>query len=71
MAKAAAPAPAAVKTSDGVEDWLRPCFAFLLLAFVIKEGHVILTKAYTIRLHAIETYGYIIHEFDPYFSECS
>ncbi|EED93659.1 oliosaccharyl transferase, partial [Thalassiosira pseudonana CCMP1335] len=27
-----------------------------------------LTTAYTIRLHAIETYGHIIHEFDPYFN---
>eukprot|EP00667_Euglena_gracilis_P002726 EG_transcript_2733 len=25
-------------------------------------------KAYTIRLHAVRTYGYVIHEFDPWFN---
>lgn len=29
---------------------------------------VILYVAYTIRLHAIETYGRVIHEFDPWFN---
>ena len=30
-----------------------------------------LTEAYTIRLHAINEYGRIIHEFDPYVSSTS
>merc|ERR1719491_2220042 len=25
-------------------------------------------KAYRIRLHAVNTYGYVIHEFDPWFN---
>jgi len=29
---------------------------------------VAVKKAYTIRLHAIHTYGYVIHEFDPWFN---
>jgi len=48
--------------------WLRPILAVTLLAVTAQQGIVILTKAYTIRLHAIENYGYIIHEFDPYFN---
>ena len=28
---------------------------------------VAIGKAYDIRLHAIKTYGYVIHEFDPWF----
>ena len=33
---------------------------YFLLAF--------LQRAYTIRLHAIEEYGLVIHEFDPWFN---
>ena len=29
---------------------------------------VAIGKAYDIRLHAIKTYGYVIHEFDPWFN---
>eukprot|EP00549_Striatella_unipunctata_P000549 CAMPEP_0118674620 /NCGR_PEP_ID=MMETSP0800-20121206/990_1 /TAXON_ID=210618 ORGANISM="Striatella unipunctata, Strain CCMP2910" /NCGR_SAMPLE_ID=MMETSP0800 /ASSEMBLY_ACC=CAM_ASM_000638 /LENGTH=988 /DNA_ID=CAMNT_0006569837 /DNA_START=48 /DNA_END=3014 /DNA_ORIENTATION=- len=31
-------------------------------------GYIVVNEAYKIRLHAIEEYGIIIHEFDPYFN---
>jgi len=65
---AASAAPPNNALGGVVASLLRPVLALVVLSFVVKEGIVILTKAYTIRLHAIETYGYIIHEFDPYFN---
>ncbi len=47
---------------------LRGLFALILLLATIRQAHVFLTRAYTIRLEAIKEYGLIIHEFDPYFN---
>jgi len=47
---------------------LRGLFALVLLLLAIRQAHVFLTRAYTIRLEAIKDYGLIIHEFDPYFN---
>jgi hypothetical protein len=73
--KAAAPAPAAAGGAGGgftlisarrVESakgrawgWVPVQVALLVLAVGI---------AYTIRLYAIEEYGLVIHEFDPWFN---
>lgn len=35
------------------------------IAYVVLQ---ILNSAYRIRMHAIEEYGPVIHEFDPYFN---
>jgi len=37
---------------------LRHVLALLLLGVTVHQCQTILTRAYTIRLHAIETYGY-------------
>jgi asparagine N-glycosylation enzyme membrane subunit Stt3 len=47
---------------------IRLILTLALLYISLTETSSLLTTAYTIRLHAIETYGYIIHEFDPYFN---
>lgn len=63
--KAPAKAVAASTSSTNIQDslmfwgWLG---AYAYFAFVI------LRAAYSIRLGAIETYGRVIHEFDPYFN---
>ena len=44
--------------SDYIGSLLRPILAVTLLAFVVVQGRTILTKAYTIRLNAIEQYGH-------------
>jgi dolichyl-diphosphooligosaccharide--protein glycosyltransferase len=47
---------------------LRPLAATVLIAVTLYYTNELLTRAYTIRLNAIQTFGYIIHEFDPYFN---
>lgn len=50
-------------------EWLlRGSLAILVLAFCVGQCYQFVTRAYTIRLHAINEYGYIIHEFDPWFN---
>eukprot|EP00924_Labyrinthula_sp_SR-Ha-C_P014658 snap_masked-scaffold_74-processed-gene-0.40-mRNA-1 protein AED:0.02 eAED:0.02 QI:0/0/0/1/1/1/2/0/819 len=44
---------------------LHPSIPFFLLSFSIPLA-IILT--YSIRTHALDTYGYVIHEFDPWFN---
>jgi dolichyl-diphosphooligosaccharide---protein glycosyltransferase len=52
---------AAAETSKGLLHmvWLG------VIAYVVV---VILNSAYRIRMHAIEEFGPVIHEFDPYFN---
>lgn len=45
-------------TGGVVSTWLRPVLAIILLGITIQQCQKILTTAYTIRLHAIENYGY-------------
>ena len=45
-------------TGGVVSTWLRPVLAIILLGITIQQCQTILTTAYTIRLHAIENYGY-------------
>jgi dolichyl-diphosphooligosaccharide--protein glycosyltransferase len=40
----------------------------LIFAAVLQVLYRALVEAYTIRLHAINEYGRVIHEFDPYFN---
>ncbi|KAL7538039.1 hypothetical protein ACHAXR_013098 [Thalassiosira sp. AJA248-18] len=66
MAETASPAAA---NAGGFDlSLLRTSLIVILLAVFIVQCQTILATAYTIRLHAIENYGYIIHEFDPYFN---
>jgi len=51
-----------------IEAVFRPTLIVVLLSVFLVASQSILTTAYTIRLHAIENFGYIIHEFDPYFN---
>ncbi|KAL3803690.1 hypothetical protein HJC23_003744 [Cyclotella cryptica] len=46
----------------------RIALTLLLLYFAASYGYSLLCTAYDIRMHAIRTYGYIIHEFDPWFN---
>ena len=47
---------------------LRPLAATLLICATLYYTNELLTLAYTVRLKAIHDFGYIIHEFDPYFN---
>jgi hypothetical protein len=42
----------------GVGSLLRPALALLLFVVTLYQCRTILIRAYTIRLHSIETYGY-------------
>lgn len=53
---------------DRAASVLRPFTAVILIAVTLYWTHDILSTAYTIRLKAILDFGYIIHEFDPYFN---
>ena len=57
----------------GVGSLLRPALALLLFVVTLYQCRTILIRAYTIRLHSIETYGYselIILCFALYFCFC-
>lgn len=47
---------------------LRPIAAAILITGALSYATELLTLAYTARLKAIHEFGYIIHEFDPYFN---
>ncbi|KAL7480004.1 hypothetical protein ACHAW6_005716 [Cyclotella cf. meneghiniana] len=47
---------------------IRIALTLSLLYFAGTYGYSLLSTAYDIRMHAIRTYGYIIHEFDPWFN---
>mmetsp|Transcript_42480 Transcript_42480/g.83368 ORF Transcript_42480/g.83368 Transcript_42480/m.83368 type:complete len:657 (+) Transcript_42480:38-2008(+) len=46
---------------DTLVDWALFCVRCYVMYFICKE-------AYTIRLHAVKTFGVEIHEFDPWFN---
>lgn len=51
-----------------LQSTLRHLFAMIYACVLIRAWLLIVLEAYTIRLHAINEYGRIIHEFDPYFN---
>ncbi|KAL9187780.1 hypothetical protein ACHAXT_006158 [Thalassiosira profunda] len=65
---AAAAAPSAGKSSSLVDTVVRPLLCLLLAWLTFTQCRTLLAEAYNIRLHAINNFGYIIHEFDPYFN---
>ena len=78
-AKAAADEPMPRgKPSNSVDDLLEPMpptqprakrlLTIVTVAAWLYAMSVAIGKAYDIRLHAIKTYGYVIHEFDPWFN---
>ena len=38
------------------------------MAFFVVCMYIMAQQAYHIRMYAIHTYGYVIHEFDPWFN---
>ena len=50
------------------EDTSKSLFQMAWMGAVAYVVIVILNSAYRIRMHAIEEYGPVIHEFDPYFN---
>ena len=66
------------KPSNSVDDLLEPMpptqprakrlLTIVTVAAWLYAMSVAIGKAYDIRLHAIKTYGYVIHEFDPWFN---
>ena len=66
------------KPSNSVDDVLEPMpptqprakrlLTIVTVAAWLYAMSVAIGKAYDIRLHAIKTYGYVIHEFDPWFN---
>lgn len=42
----------------GIASTVRPILALIIFSYVFHESKTILTRAYNIRLHAIENYGY-------------
>ena len=47
---------------------LEKCKPAAGLAFFALSMYVMAQQAYHIRMYAIHTYGYVIHEFDPWFN---
>ena len=46
------------------------CFAKKVVVVIVTVAALIAIgwSAFDIRMHAIRTYGYVIHEFDPWFN---
>jgi hypothetical protein len=61
LSTAAAPSASTSSVSDEFNDWI-------WLGIVIYAVFVVCRAAYQIRLFAINEYGPVIHEFDPYFN---
>ena len=55
----------AVEASQPPQEFLWTAVWWGVLSYV---AYVVLQAAYTIRLGAINEYGRVIHEFDPYFN---
>ena len=64
-ASAAATSAAISDTSDPSDNESTSTGRYILRTVVVL---VALMSAYNIRLHALETYGNVIHEFDPWFN---
>jgi dolichyl-diphosphooligosaccharide--protein glycosyltransferase len=53
-------------TDDSLSPWPLSTFVWASVAFFVVYLGV--SSAYKIRLFAIQEYGPVIHEFDPYFN---
>ena len=53
---------------SAAEDTSQSLIDMVWMGAIFYAVAVILSAAYKIRLHAIEEYGAVIHEFDPYFN---
>jgi len=59
----------ALKSRDaGIVGYVVILVASLYVILLSQGFWQVIQKAYQIRMHAIETYGRVIHEFDPYFN---
>ena len=58
-------AAAASATTTTPTDWL---YHVIWSTILLYMTYVAIQQAYTIRLRAIQDYGPVIHEFDPYFN---
>lgn len=56
---------AATKSSPSASDYL---FSLVWIGAALYGAAFFLQNAYNIRLQAIDEYGPVIHEFDPYFN---
>ena len=56
---------AASATTTPTTDWL---YHVIWSTILLYMTYVAIQQAYTIRLRAIQDYGPVIHEFDPYFN---
>ena len=55
-------------TTSVAEDTSKSLFQMVWMGAIAYAVVVILNSAYRIRMHAIEEFGAVIHEFDPYFN---
>jgi hypothetical protein len=60
-----AAASATTTTTTTTTDWL---YHVIWSTILLYMTYVAIQQAYTIRLRAIQDYGPVIHEFDPYFN---
>jgi dolichyl-diphosphooligosaccharide---protein glycosyltransferase len=53
---------------SAAEDVSRGLMEMVWLGALVYVVSVVLKSAYNIRMHAINEFGPVIHEFDPYFN---
>lgn len=58
----------APKTGDAYSSLVKPVVSALYIVGFLNLLYKACVEAYNIRLYAINEYGRVIHEFDPYFN---
>jgi hypothetical protein len=58
----------APKTGDAYSSPVKPVVSALYIVGFLNVLYTACVEAYNIRLYAINEYGRVIHEFDPYFN---